>query len=136
MSDAFGPMGGGSVFDYITPIQDPQDPILDLKKLALNMLKQTILDIADPKQQSQALLWVNDEHPDTLGWVTSFDTVCWLLDRDKGRTRRILNRYAASGMDIKWRRPEFPGLDQKSRPSPKKKTGRRRRSTGSRRKRP
>ena len=98
MIDSSSAPGGGSIFEYLTPIQDPQEPVLDLKKLALNMLRQAILDIPNAKYRSQTLRWVNDDHPDSKGWITSFETVCWLLDRDVRRTRELLNQLAASGL--------------------------------------
>ena len=36
------------------------------------MLRQAILDIGRPRFQSRTLLWINDDHPDALGWVTAF----------------------------------------------------------------
>jgi hypothetical protein len=98
MPDSSGAAGGSYVTGYFTPIQDAQEPDLDLQKLALNMLRQAILDIPDRKLQSRTLLWINDSHPDCTGWITSFETVCELLGRDVKRTRRMLNLFAASGL--------------------------------------
>ncbi|WP_319410128.1 hypothetical protein [uncultured Desulfosarcina sp.] len=100
MADSSGSAGGGSIIGYLTPLQETQDPIIDLKKLAAGMLRQAILDIGRPRLQTRTLLWVNDDHPDAGGWVTAFGTVCWLLGRDANLTRRMLNRFAASGMTL------------------------------------
>jgi hypothetical protein len=118
--------GGGTASiggDDFTPIQDPQEPILDLKKLALHMLKQTLFDIGDSKLRGEALVWVNDTHPDTLGWVTSFTTVCELMDLDIYRTRLLLNLFAASGLSLE-RLLDRGGLAGLEKPG-KKKTRRR-----------
>ena len=121
MTDSSGAPGGGSIFEYLTPIQDAQEPTLDLKKLAFNMLRQAIQDIPHSKYRSQALKWVNDRHPGTRGWITSFETVCWLLDRDVKRSRELLNRFADSGLSMERVR------DRCGLPEPEKKTGKKKR---------
>ena len=121
--DAGNAAGIRSAIDYFTPVQDPQDPILDVKKLALHMLKQALSDIGDPKLRAETLLWVNDNHPDTMGWVTSFTTVCELMDMDIYRTRLLLNLFAVSGLSLE-RLLDRGGLAGLVKPA-RKKTGKR-----------
>ena len=122
MADSSGSAGGGSIIGYITPLQETQDPIIDLKKLAAGMLRQAILDIGRQRFQTRTLLWVNDDHPDAIGWVTAFGTVCRLLGRDANLTRRLLNRFAASGMTLE----RMAARGRTDKPGKRKKTKRKR----------
>ena len=120
MIDSSGSAGGGSVIGYLTPVQETQEPDPDLRLLALNMLRQAVLDIPDPKWRSRTLRWVNDCHPSAIGWITSFETVCELLGRDVERTRTLLNRFAETGLTMERIRSGYslpqPGKRRRRRP--------------------